>query len=73
MVMELDKYSSQKTNYDFNCPICLEIFTNPVVVTCGHTFCNKCITSWLKESRDIVCPMCRTKILTVSRNIVVEK
>ncbi|XP_072329381.1 E3 ubiquitin-protein ligase TRIM39-like [Scyliorhinus torazame] len=42
------------------CPICLEIFTQPVSLECGHHFCSSCISqSWQKVPGDVSCPQCR--------------
>ncbi|XP_032903266.1 nuclear factor 7, brain-like [Amblyraja radiata] len=53
------------------CPICLDFFTDPVSLECGHYFCRSCITqSWDREGRNS-CPECREeftdRILRVSR------
>ncbi|XP_078272463.1 zinc-binding protein A33-like [Rhinoraja longicauda] len=41
------------------CPICLDFFTDPVILDCGHNFCRSCITqSWDMEGRNS-CPECR--------------
>ncbi|XP_078272022.1 zinc-binding protein A33-like [Rhinoraja longicauda] len=40
------------------CPICLDFFTDPVSLECGHNFCRFCITqSWDREGRNC-CPEC---------------
>ncbi|KAJ1134922.1 hypothetical protein NDU88_001368 [Pleurodeles waltl] len=42
------------------CSICLEYFTDPVFVECGHTFCLSCITRcWEGLQTDFPCPQCR--------------
>ncbi|XP_078251430.1 zinc-binding protein A33-like [Rhinoraja longicauda] len=53
------------------CPICLDFFTDPVSLECGHNFCRSCITqSWDREERNS-CPECREEFtdrtLRVSR------
>ncbi|XP_067319428.1 E3 ubiquitin-protein ligase TRIM39-like [Anolis sagrei] len=42
------------------CPICLEYFKDPVIIDCGHIFCQKCITQcWNGPDTDTSCPQCR--------------
>ncbi|XP_078272396.1 zinc-binding protein A33-like [Rhinoraja longicauda] len=53
------------------CPICMDFFTDPVSLECGHYFCRPCITqSWDREERNS-CPECREEFtdrtLRVSR------
>ncbi|KAJ1134970.1 hypothetical protein NDU88_001416 [Pleurodeles waltl] len=42
------------------CSLCLDYFTDPVSVECGHTFCLSCITDfWEWVQTDFPCPQCR--------------
>ncbi|XP_078497940.1 E3 ubiquitin-protein ligase TRIM39-like isoform X1 [Lissotriton helveticus] len=43
------------------CSICLEYFTDPVmIIDCGHNFCRSCITqSWEGTDGNFPCPQCR--------------
>ncbi|CAM0134754.1 unnamed protein product [Umbelopsis sp. WA50703] len=43
------------------CSICVELFTEPHTVDCGHTFCYQCLKQWLEIRKQ--CPTCR-KTLT---------
>ena len=52
----LDKEKLEKY---LSCPICQEILEEPTRITCGHTFCNKCISQWEKKSHNFQCPLCR--------------
>ncbi|XP_071393090.1 E3 ubiquitin-protein ligase TRIM21-like isoform X2 [Centroberyx affinis] len=42
----------------FLCSICLDVFTDPVAIPCGHNFCKKCITQHWDISVQCQCPMC---------------
>ncbi|XP_062978485.1 zinc finger protein RFP-like isoform X2 [Elgaria multicarinata webbii] len=43
------------------CPICLEYFRDPVMVTeCGHNFCGACLNQcWGEKDTEASCPECR--------------
>ncbi|CAM5158596.1 unnamed protein product [Eretmochelys imbricata] len=42
------------------CPICLEYFTHPVTLECGHNFCRTCIAQcWQGPDTAASCPQCR--------------
>ncbi|XP_036413144.1 E3 ubiquitin-protein ligase TRIM39-like [Colossoma macropomum] len=46
---------------DLSCPVCLEIFTDPVFLSCGHSFCRTCLQQSWTESSGRVCPVCRRR------------
>ncbi|XP_033985491.1 E3 ubiquitin-protein ligase TRIM39-like isoform X3 [Trematomus bernacchii] len=43
----------------FLCSICLDLFTDPVTIPCGHNFCKTCITEHWDTSDRCQCPMCK--------------
>lgn len=47
---------------ELTCPICCEVFRDPVVLTCSHSFCRVCLQQfWSKKKARRECPVCRTK------------
>lgn len=43
------------------CTLCLEVFKDPSVTTCGHVFCWVCVRDWVQEKPE--CPLCRQEVL----------
>ncbi|XP_062903865.1 zinc-binding protein A33-like [Mobula hypostoma] len=41
------------------CSICLNFFTDPVILECGHNFCRYCITRYWETAERNSCPECR--------------
>uniref|UniRef100_A0A8C6SCZ5 Uncharacterized protein n=1 Tax=Neogobius melanostomus TaxID=47308 RepID=A0A8C6SCZ5_9GOBI len=49
---------------DISCPICCDIFKNPVVLKCSHSFCESCLQQyWAQNGSRRDCPMCRNETL----------
>ncbi|XP_063794949.1 E3 ubiquitin/ISG15 ligase TRIM25-like [Pseudophryne corroboree] len=49
---------------ELDCSICLNIYTDPVTLRCGHNFCRVCIDHVLdtqEESGAFTCPECRAE------------
>ncbi|XP_078615251.1 uncharacterized protein LOC144884137 [Branchiostoma floridae x Branchiostoma japonicum] len=46
----------------FDCSICLQMFTRPKVLQCGHTFCKSCLVTYVKGGRSFNCPTCNRKV-----------
>ena len=44
---------------NWKCAICNEKLKSPVVTTCGHAFCWRCLNEYMKNN--IKCPLCQTK------------
>uniref|UniRef100_A0A3B5LTE7 Zinc-binding protein A33-like n=1 Tax=Xiphophorus couchianus TaxID=32473 RepID=A0A3B5LTE7_9TELE len=45
---------------DLTCPVCCDIFRDPVLLSCSHSFCRSCLKKcWDTRARE--CPVCRRK------------
>ncbi|XP_047431878.1 E3 ubiquitin-protein ligase TRIM21-like [Mugil cephalus] len=51
--------SSLRSEDQFLCSICLDVFTDPVTTSCGHNFCKHCITQHWDHNDIFQCPMCK--------------
>ena len=45
---------------EFTCIICQELFVNSVTLSCSHSFCEICLTSWMRKKKN--CPVCRRRV-----------
>ncbi|XP_026202376.1 tripartite motif-containing protein 35-like [Anabas testudineus] len=46
---------------DFLCLICYDVFTDPVVLTCSHSFCKDCVERWWEGKQIKECPVCKRR------------
>ena len=44
-----------------SCPVCCDIFRNPVVLKCSHSFCEECLQKYWKDMENPLCPACRAE------------
>ncbi|KAL1007802.1 hypothetical protein UPYG_G00091790 [Umbra pygmaea] len=51
--------SSSLPDEDYSCPVCCNIFTDPVLLACGHSLCKACQEQWWKSNEFNKCPICR--------------
>jgi len=53
------------------CAVCSELYVEATSINCGHTFCNYCITEWMKKKAN--CPVCRTDIKQTAQCKVLDE
>ena len=45
---------------ELTCSICLEVFIDPRILPCAHSFCFSCLEGWTSDSHEeITCPLCK--------------
>lgn len=45
---------------ELTCSICHDIFKDPVVLSCSHSFCNLCVKTWWWDRQERECPVCKS-------------
>ncbi|XP_053353014.1 nuclear factor 7, brain-like [Clarias gariepinus] len=53
--------ASKFSEEDFSCPVCCEIFKDPVVLLCSHSMCKVCLQQFWETKGSRECPVCRRK------------
>lgn len=60
----------------FECTLCLDNFTDPLLLPCSHTYCRDCLKDYLTVSKlndccgtKFNCPLCRTEIVLPKRGV----
>lgn len=51
---------------DFECPLCIRLFFEPVTTPCGHTFCKNCMERSLDHN--LRCPLCKQPLQEYFKN-----
>lgn len=61
MASDSETSALEELHIELTCPVCLELFREPVILECGHHFCRVCITHcWEAKSDEVpTCPKCR--------------
>ncbi|KAG9262746.1 tripartite motif-containing protein 35-like [Astyanax mexicanus] len=54
-------FSLSPLHQDLSCPICYEVYNDPVVPSCGHSFCRTCLQRSWTLSSERECPICRRR------------
>ncbi|XP_060785187.1 E3 ubiquitin-protein ligase TRIM35-like [Neoarius graeffei] len=53
--------ASKFSEEDLSCPVCREIFKDPVFLHCSHSVCKVCLQQFWETKGSRECPLCRTK------------
>uniref|UniRef100_UPI003AABA301 E3 ubiquitin-protein ligase TRIM39-like n=1 Tax=Centroberyx gerrardi TaxID=166262 RepID=UPI003AABA301 len=43
---------------NLSCPVCHDIFKDPVILSCSHSFCKACLKKWWRRKQIHECPVC---------------
>ncbi|XP_051804850.1 nuclear factor 7, brain-like isoform X5 [Acanthochromis polyacanthus] len=46
---------------DLCCPVCQDVFTDPVLLSCSHSFCRDCLKTWWRQKPTHDCPVCKRR------------
>ncbi|XP_074641322.1 E3 ubiquitin-protein ligase RNF8-like isoform X2 [Tubulanus polymorphus] len=55
---------------ELQCSICNELFIQATTLNCSHSFCALCISQWMSRKKQ--CPICRGRITSHQRAIVLD-
>uniref|UniRef100_A0A669CMT1 Uncharacterized protein n=2 Tax=Oreochromis niloticus TaxID=8128 RepID=A0A669CMT1_ORENI len=61
---DMSAASNLRSEDQFLCSICLDVFTDPVSTPCGHNFCKTCISQHWDMNVICQCPMCKETFST---------
>ncbi|XP_045884610.1 nuclear factor 7, brain-like [Micropterus dolomieu] len=50
---------ASRSEEELCCPVCHDIFRNPVVLSCSHSFCKGCLMNWWRHKQSRECPVCK--------------
>ncbi|XP_048095450.1 zinc-binding protein A33-like [Alosa alosa] len=48
------------TEKDLSCPVCCDIYSDPVIMTCSHSVCKVCLQKFWETKGSRECPICST-------------
>ncbi|KAF4105297.1 nuclear factor 7, brain-like [Onychostoma macrolepis] len=50
-----------KSVEELSCPVCCEIFKDPIILSCSHSICKECLQQFWKTKKTQECPVCRRR------------
>lgn len=70
------KVQIQDITMELHCPLCNDWFCDPLMLSCGHNFCQSCIQNfWKQQAQETFCPECKMlcQYSNCTFNLVLEK
>lgn len=67
----LNKIVQDILETDLSCAVCHEIYINPLIINCSHSFCKFCLYKWL-SSKKSDCPQCRVRVIAQAENLALR-
>ncbi|XP_062254013.1 E3 ubiquitin-protein ligase TRIM35-like [Platichthys flesus] len=66
---------ASRSEEDLCCPVCHDVFRDPVILSCSHSFCKDCVKNWWKDKEVKECPLCkrRSSMIQPPCNLVLKK
>ncbi|KAI3370012.1 hypothetical protein L3Q82_024434 [Scortum barcoo] len=52
---------ASRSEEDLCCAVCHDVFRDPVLLSCSHSFCKDCLKSWWREKQTQECPLCKRR------------
>lgn len=66
----LHKSMEEILESDVYCAICREVYVNPFILNCSHSFCKYCLIIWLNKK--VCCPSCRNVAVFQTENLALR-
>ncbi|KAK9529634.1 hypothetical protein VZT92_013714 [Zoarces viviparus] len=52
---------SLRLEEDLCCSVCYDVFKDPVLLSCSHSFCRDCLKNWWEDKLLQECPVCKRR------------
>ncbi|XP_034724913.1 E3 ubiquitin-protein ligase TRIM39-like [Etheostoma cragini] len=64
---------ASRSEEDLCCPVCHDVFRDPVLLSCSHSFCKDCLQRWWTKRPTQECPICKKiSLYEPPRNLVLK-
>ncbi|XP_076604171.1 E3 ubiquitin-protein ligase TRIM39-like isoform X2 [Chaetodon auriga] len=52
---------ASRSDVDLTCSVCHDVFRDPVLLSCSHSFCKDCLKTWWRQKERRECPVCKRR------------